>query len=99
MACCIIIAKVKPGRAEAIRAYGKSIEKLIAENPYALAPLRLHYLRWVLFDDDTRFMYLGIFDTEFDKYVEDAGMLFKQAGRDPGVTDLPQMPGVVQRLE
>jgi hypothetical protein len=31
----------------------------------------------VLFDNDTRFMYIGIFDTDFDKYVEDAVMLFK----------------------
>lgn len=75
-----IIAKVKPGKAETIRAYGKSVEKLIRENPYALAPLRLHYLRWILFDNDTRFMYIGIFDTDFDKYVEDAVMLFKQTG-------------------
>jgi hypothetical protein len=74
-----IIAKVKPGRADIIRAYATSIEKLIRENPFALGPLRLHYLRWVLFDNDTRFMYIGIFDTDFDKYVDDAVMLFKQA--------------------
>ena len=38
-----------------------------------LAPLKLHYLRWVLFDRTTpRFMYQGIFDTDFDKYTEDA---------------------------
>ena len=39
-----------------------------------LAPLRLHYLRWVLFNigGETYFMYQGIFDTDFDKYTEDA---------------------------
>ena len=31
-------------------AYGKTIEETIAASPDALAPLRLHYLRWVLFD-------------------------------------------------
>ena len=38
-----------------------------------LAPLRLHYLRWVLFDvgSGLHFMYQGIFDTDFDKYLED----------------------------
>ena len=41
-----LIAKIKPGREEAIRAYGKTIENAIAGNPSALAPLRLHYLRW-----------------------------------------------------
>ena len=44
-----LIAKIKPGREETIRAYGKTIENAIAGNPSALAPLRLHYLRWVLF--------------------------------------------------
>ena len=42
--------------------------------PDALAVLKLHYLRWVLFPikGDTYFMYQGIFDTDFDKYTEDA---------------------------
>jgi len=75
-----IIAKVKPGCAPKIREYAVSVEKAVQENPYILAPLRLHYLRWVLFDNDTRFMYIGIFDTDFDKYVDDAVMLFKQSG-------------------
>jgi hypothetical protein len=75
-----IIAKVKPGRVATIRAYATSIEKALQEDPYVLAPLRLHYLRWVLFDNDTRFMYIGIFDTDFDKYVDDAVMIFKQSG-------------------
>src|SRR5205807_6788538 len=75
-----IIAKVKPGRAPTIRAYATSVEKAVQENPRILAPLRLHYLRWVLFDNDTRFMYIGIFDTDFDKYTEDAVALFKQTG-------------------
>jgi len=77
-----IIAKIKPGREGAIRAYGKTIEKAIADLPDALATLKLHYLRWVLFDigKDTYFMYQGIFDTDFDKYTEDAVALFTKYG-------------------
>jgi len=77
-----IIAKIKPGREEAIRAYGKTIEKAIQDLPDALAVLKLHYLRWVLFDigKDTYFMYQGIFDTDFDKYTEDAVALFTKYG-------------------
>jgi hypothetical protein len=77
-----IIARIKPGREEAIREYGKTIEKTIAELPDALAVLKLHYLRWVLFDigTETYFMYQGIFDTDFDKYTEDAVALFSQYG-------------------
>jgi hypothetical protein len=37
-----LIAKIKPGREEAIRAYGKTIEKAIADLPDALATLKLH---------------------------------------------------------
>jgi hypothetical protein len=77
-----IIAKVKPGRQDAIREYGKVIEKTIADLPDGLEVLKLHYLRWVLFDigSDTYFMYQGIFDTDFDKYTEDAVALFTKYG-------------------
>ena len=77
-----LIAKIKPGREETIRAYGKTIENAIAGNPSALAPLKLHYLRWVLFNigGETYFMYQGIFDTDFDKYTEDAVALFTSLG-------------------
>ena len=62
------------------REYAQGVEEAVRKDPHVLAPLRLHFLRWVLFDDDTRFMYIGIFDTDFDKYVEDAVMLFNQTG-------------------
>ena len=77
-----IIAKIKPGREEVIRAYGTTIEKAVADTPNVLAPLKLHYLRWVLFNigADTYFMYQGIFDTDFDKYTEDAVALFTATG-------------------
>ena len=77
-----IIAKIKPGREAVIREYGKKIEDTIAGLPDGLAVLRLHYLRWVLFDigPETYFMYQGIFDTDFDKYTEDAVALFTKYG-------------------
>ncbi len=77
-----IIAKIIPGREQIIRAYGKKIEDTIAGLPDALEALKLHYLRWVLFDigNDTYFMYQGIFDTDFDKYTEDAVALFTKYG-------------------
>src|SRR5438093_1700125 len=77
-----VIAKVKPGREQAVREYGKSIEEAVKGDPYVLAPLRLHYLRWVLFDvgSGLHFQYQGIFDTDFDKYLEDAMALFVKTG-------------------
>src|SRR5215470_11234391 len=44
-----IIAKIKPGTEDEIRAYGKRLEDALAASPDVLAPLQLHYLRWVLF--------------------------------------------------
>jgi hypothetical protein len=87
-----VIAKVIPGRADAIRAYGDAIEKGVASNPEMLAPLKLHYLRWVLFDNDTRFMYQGIFDTDFDKYTEDAIAIFQSAGLNTVFENLVDFP-------
>ena len=77
-----IIAKIKPGREKIIREYGNKIEETIRGLPDGLEVLRLHYLRWVLFDigKETYFMYQGIFDTDFDKYTEDAVALFTKYG-------------------
>src|SRR4051794_5734867 len=89
-----IIAKIKPGREQVIRAHGKKIEDAVAGAPNVLAPLKLHYLRWVLFDigNDTYFMYQGIFDTDFDKYTEDAVQLFSQTGIDTVFENLEGFP-------
>jgi hypothetical protein len=89
-----IIAKVKPGREQVIRDYGKTIESAIAAEPNFLAPLRLHYLRWVLFNigSETYFMYQGIFDTDFDKYSEDAIALFTKSGINTTFENLEGFP-------
>ena len=89
-----IIAKVKPGREETIREYGRTLEKTVAELPDFLEVLKLHYLRWVLFDigKDTYFMYQGIFDTDFDKYTEDAVALFSKSGLNTTFENLEGFP-------
>ena len=77
-----IIAKIIPGREPVFHQYAQNIEKAVASQPDCLAPLMLHYLRWVLFPIDgvTYFMYQGIFDTDFDKYTDDAVALFMNLG-------------------
>ncbi len=87
-----VVARMKPGRADAMRAYGERLVQALEADPYVLAPLKLHYLRWVLFDDDTRFMYQGIFDTDFDKYTEDAVVLFRMTGIDTAFENLEGFP-------
>jgi hypothetical protein len=77
-----VIAKIIPGREPVFYQYAQNIEKTLVSQPDYLAPLKLHYLRWVLFPikGETYFMYQGIFDTDFDKYTEDAVALFNNAG-------------------
>jgi hypothetical protein len=89
-----IIAKIKPGTEENIRNYGKTLERTVAQNPDILAPLQLHYLRWVLFPigNDMYFMYQGIFDTDFDRYTEDAVALFRKAGVHTAFENLEGFP-------
>src|SRR3954465_4297870 len=89
-----IIAKIKPGREQVIREYGNKIEETIKGLPDGLEVLKLHYLRWVLFDigNDTYFMYQGIFDTDFDKYTEDAVALFTKYGLNTVFENLEGFP-------
>jgi hypothetical protein len=89
-----ILAKVKPGREDAIRDHGKTIEKAIQDDPFLLAPLKLHYLKWLLFDigNEKYFMFEGIFDTDFDKYTYDAVALFNKSGISTTFENLEDFP-------
>jgi hypothetical protein len=77
-----LVAKIIPGREAVFYQYAQSIQEAVAAMPNCLAALKLHYLRWVLFpiNGETYFMYQGIFDTDFDKYTEDAVSLFTTLG-------------------
>jgi len=77
-----IIAKIIPGREPAFYQYAQNLEKAVAAQPDVIAVLRLHYLRWNLFTikGETYFQYMGIFDTDFDKYTEDAVAIFGATG-------------------
>jgi hypothetical protein len=89
-----IIAKLKPGREAAMRGYADTVEKALKGDPNFLAALKLHFLKWVLFDigGETWFMYQGIFDTDFDKYTDDAVALFLKAGLSTAFENLEGFP-------
>ena len=87
------VAKVKPGRGKDIRA--KAAKR--AEIPWEqvdklLRPLTLHYARWLLFDNDTRFIYYASFDTELDRYLDDAARIFASSGAEGFFPDLEGFP-------
>jgi hypothetical protein len=94
-----ILAKVIPGREERFYEYARNIEQAVAAQPDCLAVLKLHYLRWVLFPikGDTYFMYQGIFDTDFDKYIEDAVALFGATGLKTVFENLEGFPGLADQ--
>jgi hypothetical protein len=71
-----------PGGEEACYKHAKTIEEAVAKDPNCLAALKLHYLRWQVFqiNGESYFQYQGIFDTDFDKYTEDAVALFSATG-------------------
>lgn len=77
-----LVAKIIPGREEKFYEHGRTMEKAIRDQPDCLDVLKLHYLRWLLFpiNGETYFMYQGIFDTDFDKYTEDAVKIFSSTG-------------------
>ena len=89
-----VIAKLKPGREAAMYAYADTIEKALQGDPSFLAALKLHYLKWVLFDigNEKYFMYQGIFDTDFDKYTDDAVALFTKSGVSTAFENLEGFP-------
>lgn len=89
-----IIAKIKPGTEANFHEYARNIETGVARDPNLLAVLKLHYLRWNLFDinGDTYFQYMGIFDTDFDKYTEDAVAIFSRTGLNTVFENLEGFP-------
>src|SRR3981189_764140 len=89
-----IIAKIIPGREPVFHEYAKNIQTAVAGPPYILAVLKLHYLRWNLFDinGETYFQYMGIFDTDFDKYTEDAVGIFAASVLNPVFENLEGFP-------
>ena len=89
-----ILAKIIPGREDVFYEYAKNIEKAVAGQPDCLAILKLHYLRWILFPikGETYFMYQGIFDTDFDKYTEDAVAIFATSGLNTVFENLEGFP-------
>ena len=87
------VAKVKPGRGKNIRANAaKRAEIPWEEVDKALRPLTIHYARWILFDNDTRFIYYASFDTELNKYLDDAARIFAETGVAGFFPDLDGFP-------
>jgi hypothetical protein len=87
------VAKVKPGRGQKIRDNASNRAELPWEEvDKMLRPLTLHYARWILFDNDTRFIYYASFDTDMDRYIDDAARIFAESGVAGFFPDLEGFP-------
>ena len=89
-----IIAKIIPGREAGLLRAREKHQEAVASQPDVLAVLKLHYLRWNLFNinGETYFQYIGIFDTDFDKYTEDAVAIFGASGLNTVFENLEGFP-------
>lgn len=78
----MIIGDLKPGKAQELRAMADSrAAALNAEQlRELLKPLTIHFARWAIINDDKQFIYASVFDTDFDKYSEDAHGIFIKTG-------------------
>ena len=70
---------VKPGHEKLIReACHEFVSNPDRTVPEKLAQIGIHELRLVLFDDDTRFMWITSFDSDWDPYIDDTLRLIGQ---------------------
>jgi hypothetical protein len=69
-----VIAKIKPGQAAALREALRRLDSPERDESRRAA-LRdfgtMHTARWVIIDDDTRFMFASEFDGSWDTYIDD----------------------------
>jgi hypothetical protein len=73
-----VLATIKPEKVAEVRAQAAHMATLPLHE--LLGPLTLHYARWVLINNDTQFLYIAIFDTDFEQYTEDAIKIFNSVG-------------------
>jgi len=73
-----VLATIKPDKVEEIRSGAAHMATLPLHE--LLKPLTLHYARWVLINNDTQFLYIAIFDTDFEQYTDDAIKIFNSLG-------------------
>jgi hypothetical protein len=78
----MIVGNCKPGKGPEVRkmASERKMSASWQEINSLLKPLTIHYARWALINNDTQLVYAAVFDTDFDKYVDDAHHLFMVSG-------------------
>jgi hypothetical protein len=73
-----VLANIQPAKVAEVRAQAAHMAALPLHE--LLGPLTLHFARWVLINGDTQFLYIAIFDTDFEQYTEDAIRIFNKIG-------------------
>jgi hypothetical protein len=73
-----VLANIRPEKVLAVRAQAAQMAALPLHD--LLGPLTLHFARWVLVNGGTQFLYIAVFDTDFEQYTEDAIQIFNRIG-------------------
>jgi hypothetical protein len=73
-----VLANIKPEKVAEVREQASRMAALPLHQ--ILEPLTLHYARWVLVNNETEFLYIAIFDTDFEDYTDDAIKIFNSVG-------------------
>jgi hypothetical protein len=84
-----MIAPVKPGGAEKVRALSERLEEAEAGADVLLATL--HNIRVVFFDNDTRMLFATVYDGDWDQYIDDFATVKTQ-----GIGLLDEVWGVLE---
>jgi hypothetical protein len=95
----MVMAPVKPGQAQALRETLQRIDNPDRDESRRAAGREigtLHTARWVIFDNDTRFLFASEFDGSWDTYIDDFATtaisdvfseVFQYAEGFPGIKD------------
>lgn len=91
-----IIMNLKPGGAERLRKLLGSDSKFTGQNQPPVDRLgTVHDMRYIIFDNDTRFLFASTFDDDWDAYINDFAahipdeldIIFGEAEGYPGIRD------------
>ncbi|MDQ1622157.1 MAG: hypothetical protein QOH19_575 [Actinomycetota bacterium] len=92
-----ILANIKPGQAEAMRAAIAAVSSEENE-PASRAALQeigtLHDARHVIFDNDTRYLFASVFDGSWDTYIDDFAKTAIGANLDRIFSNAEGFPGI-----
>ena len=89
----LVIAKIKPGHADALRKVIEAAEAKM-DRSGQLDIGTLHTARALIFDNDTRFLFASVFDGSWDTYIDDFAVTVAGENFEKTFTHTEGFPGM-----